>query len=116
MQIEIQAHGFPLTASLYGHIEQRLLRSLSHIRDDIRKVAVRISDDNGSRHGNDKRCLIRVAVRGHEDVVVNDIRGDMYTAITHAAVRAAHSVRKLIRQRRSRRAPSEADVTNEPFV
>jgi ribosome-associated translation inhibitor RaiA len=78
MQIELQARGFDLTPSLRDHIARRLAQTLEHIRDDIKKVVVRISDDNGPRHGIDKRCMVRVALRGRKDVVVQDISGDMY--------------------------------------
>lgn len=103
MQIEIQARGFALTPGLVSHIEHRLLRSLANIRDEIRKVAIRVSDDNGPRHGIDKRCIVRIALSGHREVIVKDVHGDMYTAITHAALRAAHTVKKVLQQRRTRR-------------
>jgi putative sigma-54 modulation protein len=110
MQIEIQSRGFALTPGLHGHILQRISRSMQCIRDDIRKVAIRLSDDNGPRHGNDKRCLVRVALHGRKEVVIRDIHGDMYSAITNAAMRAAHAVKKLLRQRRERRGRAEKFV------
>ncbi len=112
MQIDIQARGFTLTPGLRDHITERLVHALDYIRDDIRKVAVRISDDNGPRHGNDKRCLVHVALRNHKEVVVKDIRGDMYTAITHAANRTAHSVKRLLRYRHGPRSANNTGSTN----
>lgn len=103
MHIELQARGFDLTPSLRDYITRRLSQTLAHIRDDIKKVVVRISDDNGPRHGVDKRCMVRVALRGRKDVVVQDISGDMYTAIGHAFVRAAYSAKRLLRQRHQHR-------------
>ncbi len=103
MQIELQARGFDLTPGLRDYITRRLTQTLAHIRDDVRKVVVRISDDNGPRHGIDKRCLVRVALHGRKDVVVQDINGDMYTAISHAFVRAAHSVKRLLQSRHQHR-------------
>jgi ribosomal subunit interface protein len=110
MQIELQARGFDLTPSLRDHIARRLAQTLEHIRDDIKKVVVRISDDNGPRHGIDKRCMVRVALRGRKDVVVQDISGDMYMAIGHAFVRAAHSAKRLLRHRQQHRSVNTDEV------
>ena len=103
MHTELQARGFDLTPSLRDYMTRRLAQTLAHIRDDIKKVVVRISDDNGPRHGVDKRCMVRVALRGRKDVVVQDVNGDMYTAIGHAFVRAAYTAKQLLRQRHQHR-------------
>ncbi len=117
MQIQIQARGFTLTPGLISHIEHRLLRSLAHIRDDIKKVAVRISDINGPRHGIDKRCIVQVSLHGHKEVVVKDVHGDMYTAITHAASRVSHAVKKFAGKRRCKqRATDEIREETETIL
>lgn len=111
MQIQIQAHGFTLTQGLVDHIERRIAQSLAHIRDDIRKVAVRLSDINGPRGGNDKRCVVQISLHGHKGVVAKDIHGDMYLAISHAAFRAAHTVKKLLGRKRAQRHSAPEDET-----
>ena len=113
MQIELQARGFDLTQSLRDYTTKRLAQTLSPIRDDIKKVVVRISDDNGPRHGIDKRCMVRVALRGRKDIVVEDVNGDMYTAIGHAFVRAARSAKRLLRYRHQHRINPGGPIQDE---
>ena len=96
MQIEIQARGFALTQSLAAHIELRVLRSLNNVRYGIKRIAVRVSDEKRSRYGNGKRCMIRIALRGHREIVVKDVRGDIYHAITNASFRALNATKKLL--------------------
>lgn len=116
MQIELQARGFELTPGLRDFITRRLSHALAHARNDVRKVMVRISDDNGPKHGIDKRCMVRIALRGRKDVVVQDIRGDMYTAIGHAASRAAHAVKRLLHFRRKQRHARHGDVVEGEII
>lgn len=103
MHIDIQARGFTVTPSLQSYILQRLTPPLSRIRDAIHKIAVRISDDNGPRHGVDKRCLIHITLDGRKEVIVQDVSHDMYSAIRKASIRAARTVKKQLQQRTSAR-------------
>lgn len=100
MQIKIQARGFPLTEALREHAERRLRFALSWAGYDVRKVVVRLSDINGPRGGDDKRCCIQVVFPGTQDVVIEDTESDLYVAINRAVDRAERSVaRRLARQR-----------------
>ncbi len=99
MVIDIQARGFTVTPSLQSYIVQRLSRPLARIRNVIHKIAVRISDDNGPRRGNDKRCLIHITFDGRREVVVQDVSHDMYSAIRKASIRAAQTVKKQLQPR-----------------
>lgn len=100
MRIEIQASGFKLTDGLREHTERRLRFALSWAVHDVRKVVVRLSDINGPRGGNDKRCYIQVPLPHKPDVVIEDTESDLYVAIDRAVERAERSVaRRLDRQR-----------------
>lgn len=100
MRIDIQASGFKLTDGLREHTERRLQFALSWAIHDVRKVVVRLSDINGPRGGNDKRCYIQIPIHGRPDVVIEDTEPDLYVAIDHAVDRIERSVaRRLERQR-----------------
>jgi ribosome-associated translation inhibitor RaiA len=61
---------------------------------------VRLSDVNGPRGGEDKRCHIEVRLRGMPDVVIVDTEADLYVAIDRATERAGRAlVRRLERRR-----------------
>lgn len=100
MRIEIQANGFKLTDGLREHTERRLQFAMSWAVHDVRKVVVRLSDINGPRGGNDKRCYIQIPLPRQPDVVIEDTESDLYLAIDRAVARAERSVaRQLERQR-----------------
>ncbi len=101
MQTEIQALNFPLTDSLHRHCKRRLGFSLSSQDDHIRRVAVRLSDINGPKGGQDMCCHIQVVLKGLPDVVIKDTEADLYTAIDRAADRAEHTVARRIGKERA---------------
>ena len=88
MHIDIQARDFALTKALRLHIEKRLSFALSTRYDHIKRIMVRLSDINGPRGGNDKRCQLHVVLPGQQDVVIEDTQPDLYMAIDRAADRA----------------------------
>lgn len=100
MRIDIQARSFTLTDGLREHTARRLQFALGWAGHYIRKVSVRLSDENGPRGGEDKRCRIRVDFSGAQEVVVEDTETDLYVAIDRAVDRAGRAVtRRLERQR-----------------
>ncbi|MEZ5739541.1 MAG: ribosome-associated translation inhibitor RaiA [Burkholderiaceae bacterium] len=94
MQIEIQARDFPLTAALRDHVEKRLRFALSRFSDRVQRVAVRLSDVNGPRGGQDKNCHLHVRLRGLPDIVVRNTESDLYVAVDRASGRAGRALRR----------------------
>jgi putative sigma-54 modulation protein len=104
MHINIQARGFDLTQGLREHTERRLQFALGWADHDVRNVSVRLSDVNGPRGGNDKRCQIKIPLVGRPDVVIEDAEADLYVAIDRAADRTERTLtRRLGRKRKQRR-------------
>jgi ribosome-associated translation inhibitor RaiA len=109
MQIDIQTRGFTLTRGLREHAERRLRFAFSPARPEVLRIAVRLSDQNGPRGGEDKRCRIQVTFAGVPGVVIEDTEADLYVAIDRAADRAGRTVARRIARRREHRGPA-ADV------
>ncbi len=122
MQIDTHTHGFALTEGLSAHLQRRLRFALGRIGGGVQRVVVRLSDINAERGGVDKRCRLQLQLPGQPDVVVEDTRSDLYTAIGAAVERAARALgrrsgrlRQLMRRGRSAlparfsRWPSEGD-------
>lgn len=106
MQFYIHADDFPLTDALRRHVERRLHFDLARFQPLVRKIEVHLSDVNGPRGGNDKRCQVRVRLSAHPDVVVEDTEADLYHAVGRALGRSARAVaRRLGRARRIARMP-----------
>lgn len=99
MQITIQARKFVLTDALRNYAERRLRFALTCCGDHIQRVVMRLSDINGPRGGEDKRCHLQVILSGLPNVVVVGTEADLYTAIDSVAERTGRSVvRKIERQ------------------
>lgn len=100
MQMDIQSQGFSLTEGLREYVMKRLAYALSHGGMSITRVIVRLSDINGPRGGDDKRCLVEVRLKSASSVVIEDTEADLYVAIDRAAERAGRTLaRRLARQR-----------------
>ena len=118
MKVDIHTSGFPLTEALKQHAERRLQFALSWADGHVRRSAIRLSDENGPRGGNDKRCQIQVTASGHEHasiIVIEEVQSDLYVAIDRAADRAGRTLaRKLQRDRQrvrsQRRQAPQSDI------
>lgn len=100
MHIDIHTHGFTLTPGLREHVRKRLAYALSHAGNSITRLTVRLSDVNGPKGGDDKRCLIEARLKQVPAVVIEDVEADLYVAIDRAAERAGRTLaRRLARQR-----------------
>jgi putative sigma-54 modulation protein len=96
MQIIIQASGFDLSAGLREHVERRIHFALDRASHYVRKVSIRLSDVNGPRGGEDKRCCIQVTVAGAADMLIEDTEPDLYVAIDRAADRSGRTLARLL--------------------
>lgn len=111
MHIDIRARGFDLTQGLREHTERRLNFALSWATYDVRQVAVRLSDVNGPRGGEDKRCCIQVALPGAQRIVIEDTEDDLYLAINRAVDRAERSIARRLQRRHEHRRTSLRKAT-----
>lgn len=100
MHIDIQARGFELTDGLREHTERRLSFATDWARDEVRRINVRLSDVNGPRGGEDKRCLIQIPLAGRVDIVIDELESDLYVAIDKAIGRAERILAKQIERAR----------------
>ena len=114
MQLNIRANGFELTAGLREHAERRLRFALDWARHEVSKVSMSLSDINGPRGGNDKRCQVRISLPHVREVVIEDIDADLYVAIDRAVDRTERTIaRRLERLREYPHAHINAAATCE---
>jgi ribosome-associated translation inhibitor RaiA len=83
-----------------AYIERQLGFALGTCYRHVMRILVRLSDINGPRGGNDKRCHLEVILPGQPAVVVEDTEADLYVAINRAASRAGRTVMRRLRRRR----------------
>ena len=103
MQIDVQALGFELTPALRTHTERRLHFALGRSNSQVSRLWVRLSDLNGPRGGEDKRCHVRITLIGAPEVVIEDTEADLYVAIDRAADRAGRTVARRLERSRDQR-------------
>jgi len=100
MQIITHVRGFGLSDGLSKHLRRRLQFAFDRIDNPVRRVVVRLSDVNGTRGGEDKRCHLQVQFDRKPDVIVEDVQSDLYLAMSRAIERAARTItRRLVRLR-----------------
>lgn len=100
MQLDIRTQGFDLTDGLREHAERRLHFALNWARHEVSRVTLSLSDINGPRGGDDKRCQVRIPMPRAREVVIEDTDADLYVAMDRAIDRAARTLdRRLARQR-----------------
>lgn len=99
MQTTIQSKGFILTKALRDYTDKRLAYAISFASDYIQRITVRLSDINGPKGGEDKRCQLVLKLEGMPSVVIEDTESDLYMAIDRAVERASRSVARLLKRK-----------------
>jgi len=113
MQIDVQAFGFELTPALRSHTVRRLHFALGWSDAQVARLSVRLSDLNGPRGGEDKRCHLRITLTDAPEVLIEDTEADLYVAIDRAADRTGRTVaRRLERSRDQRQGPRQSPTTD----
>lgn len=103
MQIKVNTDN-----NIEGHVELKaqaksvIEKSLERYSNDITRVEVHLSDENGTdKTGpNDKRCLLEVRLRGMDPLAFTEQSSNMDAALVGAVDKAQRSIRKTISKRR----------------
>ena len=89
MQIQINSDkNIPMHAKLSGLIEAELHRILSRFEDQLTRIEVHLSDENGGKSGpEDKRCVLEARPRHYPPVTVTSDAADVQTSVSTAAAK-----------------------------
>lgn len=99
--IDIQVQDFSLTEAMKAHIKQKLEPMHSNFGDRILSTHVHLSDVNGPKGGENKKCLIHVELQKLPTVVVEDTQGSLYTSIDNSCHSAMRAVRKSLERQQT---------------
>ncbi len=99
MDIQIESPQFPTTTALTSYLKRRLQDHLAFGTERIRQVEAHLSDVNGRRGGQDKRCRLIVRLNQAPEVVVESTDSDLYVAIRRSADRVGRAVKRSIGKR-----------------
>lgn len=98
MRIQVQTQGFDLTSAIDTHVKRQLARNLGPMHDQIVAVDVFLGDLNGPKGGEDKKALVSVQLVSRLAVRFEAIHADLYAAVSVAARRTKHSVKRTLRK------------------
>ncbi len=99
--IDIQVQHFSLTEAMESHIKNKLEPMHSHFGDRILSTHVHLSDVNGPKGGENKKCLVHVELQKLPTVVVEDTQESLYTSIDNCCHSAERAVRKSLERQQT---------------
>ena len=94
MQIQINAgHNIDVHEALAAKVSGTVENALSRISDQITRVEIHLSDEDGKKNGiNDKRCMMEARLAGRQPVAVTDEAGTIDEAVEGAANKLARLI------------------------
>jgi ribosome-associated translation inhibitor RaiA len=98
MQIQVHTQGFDTTPAIDAYARKEVGRNLVNAQDHVTAVDVYLSDINGPRGGEDKKALIRIRLDSRLVVKIEKVHTDLYVAMSGAARRARHTVKRTLRK------------------
>ena len=96
MKILVNTRHMTLTKKLKNYVKRRLTFALGSRFDQVKRVEVTLSDINGPKGGEDKRCQMLLKLDGQGDIVIEDTQLHVYDAIDRAANKASQTVNKRV--------------------
>ena len=99
----IRSMGSALDEVHRDYLRRKLHRVLEKFGSAIERTSVRLEDVNGPRGGIDKRCQVKIVVRGLPTVYVDERDSSVQAAMDRALGRANHAVRQALQRRLKRR-------------
>lgn len=82
------------------HAREKFAAALENFSHRVERVVVLLDDMHGTKHGVERRCIVRVTISNTTDVVLQHVDPDIYHAIDEAARRIKRTVRRRINRRR----------------
>ena len=98
MNITSRAQGFELSSAIDTFVRDEAQSALGRFAEDIISVDVFMKDTNGPKGGADKQVLMRVQLRGRQQITLQTTREDLYAAIRISVKRSKRAVRRNLRK------------------
>ena len=93
----------------------RIIKSaLSRMSDNITRVEVHLSDENGAKSGkNDKRCMIEARLEGRQPIVVTDDAATLNQALDGAIDKLLNMIETILGRQKDRRRRKAKQSTHD---
>ncbi len=100
MNITSRTQGFELSSAIDAFVTEELRLTLQRYSEEIVSVNVFMKDINGPKGGIDKQVVLRIQMRGRQQITLTTARESLYAAIRISAKRAKRAVRRSVRKSR----------------
>lgn len=101
MRLEVRCLHLDHSEHIDRHAREKCLAALGNFAHRIERVDVLLEDLHGTKHGVERRCVVRVAIIGAGEAQVQHVDPDLYHGIDEAARRIKRTVRRKINKRRA---------------
>ena len=98
MYIEIQARGFELSKHLEEHIYTKLTNTMRSANNKVRKIIVRLFNEDARHNRRIRNCRIHISVKGLPDIVTNHRSSNIYAASNAAIKTSSLTVRTKLKK------------------
>lgn len=97
------------------YLRRKLGQKLRKFASAVERSSVRVEDVNGPRGGADKRCRIKVVLRGLPSVVVEELHESLHAAMDGALTRMERAVHRTTERRRTKPLKGRASTLRTPI-
>jgi putative sigma-54 modulation protein len=111
MRIHVRSVNLSLDGRAREEVASRLQAALGRLEHRIRRIGVRLVDQNGPRGGEDISCLVEIRLRPRGMLFIEETDSD----ITGAIGRAAEAARTAITRSRERSRDLRRKAPREPL-
>jgi putative sigma-54 modulation protein len=102
MRIQIVSRKLRYEEATTEYIHRRVHFALGRFAGAIRGVQVFLTDENGPRGGEDKRCRVLISMKGGERLVLDRCGASLHDAVDKSLQRAGHSLGRSLGRKRPR--------------
>lgn len=103
MQLEIQSRNFYVTQDVSGQVRRRVDDSLKQFEHAVKRVTVRITEEDQATAGASTLCEIIVKLKGPGVVLTRAKNSTAPEAVDSAATQISESVAQMMKTPRTRR-------------
>lgn len=102
MKLDVHCQGLPDEQELRTLAERRLTFAVGRFGDQIQRIALKLSDENGPRGGeHDKHCRVHLTLRPRGQILLEGHGNDARALLDRVCNRMSHAVRRELERRRS---------------
>jgi len=116
MNLAIRTQGLEPNGTIDAFVRNQVHGSMKRFNDAIFSVDVFIKDTNGPKGGIDKQVVLRIRLRGGQQLALQALREDLFAAISVAAKRARQAVRRHLGKARRVEKVSLRSLVSEPHA